>query len=469
MKKISLLFLLITSNLVYGQQLGAYFGFSVFHVPEETSFLETYISVIGETVSYQKINDKIQGKIQIEYIISENNKNIFTDSYYLLSPEINEQDLKVNFIDQQRIALKNGIYKLQVVVSDANDSISPYKYETEFVVDFATQNINFSDIQFIESYNKSNDKNILNKSGYNLIPFVSDFFNENFKEIIFYNEIYFTNIKLGHNKDLLLKYFIESYENQTLFISSSRLKRTKSNKVIAILDKINIKNLPTGNYNLIIEVRDTENNLLAKKNKFFYRINDIEFYHQDISDIDGTFVDLFSTEELITYMDYLYPIANIRETQIIDNELQNNNKINMQRFLYNFWLKRNTNDPNFSFNEYLKNVKYVNEEFAFGNIAGYKTDRGRVYLKYGAPNSRIKENFQKNTKPFEVWHYYKIGNESNRKFVFSSKSTSMNDMKLVLSNVKGETSDNEWLMRFGENYDKEIDLQSPMDYFLNPQ
>ena len=77
--------------------------------------------------------------------------------------------------------MKNGIYKLQVVVSDANDSISPYKYETEFVVDFATQNINFSDIQFIESYNKSNDKNILNKSGYNLIQFVSDFFNESFK------------------------------------------------------------------------------------------------------------------------------------------------------------------------------------------------------------------------------------------------------------------------------------------------
>ena len=42
-------------------------------------------------------------------------------------------------------------------------------------------------------------------------------------------------------------------------------------------------------------------------------------------------------------------------------------------------------------------------------------------------------------------------------------------MKIVLSNVKGETSDNEWLMRFGENYDKEIDFQSPMDYFLNPQ
>ena len=69
MKKISLLFLLITSNLVYGQQLGAYFGFSIFPVPEETSFIETYISVMGETVNYQKINEKMQGKIQIEYNI----------------------------------------------------------------------------------------------------------------------------------------------------------------------------------------------------------------------------------------------------------------------------------------------------------------------------------------------------------------------------------------------------------------
>ena len=99
MKKIALLFLLIISSSVYGQQLGAYFGFSIFHVPEETSFIETYISVMGETVNYQKINEKMQGKIQIEYNISENGKNIFTDSYHLLSPEINEGTTKKNFIE----------------------------------------------------------------------------------------------------------------------------------------------------------------------------------------------------------------------------------------------------------------------------------------------------------------------------------------------------------------------------------
>jgi hypothetical protein len=43
-------------------------------------------------------------------------------------------------------------------------------------------------------------------------------------------------------------------------------------------------------------------------------------------------------------------------------------------------------------------------------------------------------------------------------------------MDLVLSNVEGETSDKEWLMRFGEFMNQSnFDFKSPMDYFTNPQ
>ena len=110
-----------------------------------------------------------------------------------------------------------------------------------FVINYSNENINFSDIQLIEKYEKSNEKNILNKSGYNLTPFVSDFLNANFDQLIFYNEIYFTDQKIGLNKNLLLQYFIESYEDNKIISSSSRFKRIKSQKVIPILDKINIK------------------------------------------------------------------------------------------------------------------------------------------------------------------------------------------------------------------------------------
>ena len=40
------------------------------------------------------------------------------------------------------------------------------------------------------------------------------------------------------------------------------------------------------------------------------------------------------------------------------------------------------------------------------------------------------------SEQFEVWHYYKIDNQSDCRFVFGHKGT---DMDLVLSNVEGET------------------------------
>ena len=68
-----------------------------------------------------------------------------------------------------------------------------------------------------------------------------------------------------------------------------------------------------------------------------------------------------------------------------------------------------------------------------------------------------------------MWHYYKIDYQSDCRFVFSGENRGT-DMSLVLSNVDGEVTDAEWLMRFGESLNPtNFDPQSPIDYFINPQ
>ena len=43
-------------------------------------------------------------------------------------------------------------------------------------------------------------------------------------------------------------------------------------------------------------------------------------------------------------------------------------------------------------------------------------------------------------------------------------------MDLVLSNVEGENTNFEWLMRFSDEMnDPHFDLNSPLDYFVNPK
>ena len=59
-----------------------------------------------------------------------------------------------------------------------------------------------------------------------------------------------------------------------------------------------------------------------------------------------------------------------------------------ERFIEEFWRHRDP-DPDTEENEYreayYERLAYVNEHFTSG-MPGYKTDRGRIYLKYGKPD-----------------------------------------------------------------------------------
>ncbi len=73
-----------------------------------------------------------------------------------------------------------------------------------------------------------------------------------------------------------------------------------------------------------------------------------------------------------------------------------------ERFIEEFWRRR---DPNPASNqnqfraEYYGRIAHANQNFAFGNMAGWRTDRGRIYITYGMP-----DEVQKSSSG-EVWIY----------------------------------------------------------------
>lgn len=120
------------------------------------------------------------------------------------------------------------------------------------------------------------------------------------------------------------------------------------------------------------------------------------------------------------------------------------NKLNTdeerEAFIENFWLKRDPtpDTPENEYEEeYYRRIAYANENFASG-IPGWKTDRGMIYIKYGAPDERnehptggtyerpIEEGGgETSTFPFEQWRYRYIpgiGNDVNIEFVDTTMS-----------------------------------------------
>jgi GWxTD domain-containing protein len=75
------------------------------------------------------------------------------------------------------------------------------------------------------------------------------------------------------------------------------------------------------------------------------------------------------------------------------------------RFIENFWLRRDptpgTAENEFK-EEHYRRIAYANEHFA-GRVAGWRTDRGRVYIVYGPPDEI--EDHRDDALPRQVWRY----------------------------------------------------------------
>jgi len=88
-------------------------------------------------------------------------------------------------------------------------------------------------------------------------------------------------------------------------------------------------------------------------------------------------------------------------------------------FVAAFWERRNPtpgSSENKSKQEHYRRLAYANQHFAF-DVAGWKTDRGRIYIMYGPPDELERHPSGPGSGaqqtpdyhyPYEVWHYKNI-------------------------------------------------------------
>jgi len=221
--------------------------------------------------------------------------------------------------------------------------------------------------------------------------------------------------------------------------------------------------LPTGNYELNVEVKSKANEVLASRKLFFQRNSGNKILDADVTtpieNIQTTFAYKYIYRDTLKeYLNSLYPIANPMEKQFIDNQLTAADVTSMQHFLYNFWYRRDKINPEASWLSYNEEVQKVNEEYGTRIQKGYRTERGRVYLQYGPPNTIARYYNEPSAYPYEIWHYYKLENQSNRKFVFINKNTATNDFELLHSDANGEAYEPRWeLMLHHRNTQSGVD------------
>lgn len=313
-------------------------------------------------------------------------------------------------------------------------------------------------MELLSSFTKAETKGALTKNGFDLVPYASDFFPENINDISFYAEIYNTKSILGENEKFLLTYYIEAFENNIQLPKYTVFRRETTNIANVLLAKLSIAELASGNYNLVVEVKNKTNELMAQRKVFFQRKNpNIKAAVSDLAalSIDNTFASRINDKDSITeFIRSLRPIASSSEKDFIDTQLKLSEIKLMQQFFYNFWHSKNSLNPEEEWNKYYAEVKAVNAKFGTLNYKGYETDRGRVYLQYGPPDKKEESPSEPNAYPYEMWVYYRLTdksrlnpNQTNKQFIFYNRDLSTNNFRILHSNALSEPHDTRWEMK----------------------
>lgn len=471
MKKFLLTSLCLISMLAQSSALDAYFDFRVFHVPGEGPMVETYLNFFGESLQYAPVDSGQQAGVEITMMFFDGDSIVDYSKKVLKSP-IAVDSTYNDFIDQQRFILDYGEYVLEIQLRDLANPEGAETLTEAVLIDRPKQEVFLSDIQWISAVRKSTSSSEWTKSGFDLLPFVSNYVPREMGTLMFYAEIYGTAGALGTGEAYLMRYYLEQYDDKTSLENFSGFARMNASLANPVLKQLDIRDLPTGNYNLVIEARNSANELIAQQRRFFQRQgeeiapNEADYnaalesnvFSKQITDVDTLF----------TFIQSLYPIAGDGEKSLIARFDYNKDIETMQRFFYNFWYSRNNQSPAYEWAEYRRLVKIVEDRFATPSKPGYETDMGRVFLAYGPPDVITDRPSEPSSYPYQIWQYFRADQWTNVRFIFYDRTLLQSDYELLhCDKVRGEIKNPRWQMLLHQRDTplKNVDDTESRDHF----
>ena len=442
--------ILLISGIIFSTHALAvrvFIDHQTFYNSEIGPYIEVVFSFEGKSMKAVKNTDgQYLARAKCNVIISQGNK-VFQFAKFNASSTPSIIPTASDFMSVERFPLTDGIFQLEIEISDANDSITePLKHSESIEITHLSDGCFFSDIAYVSALTNTIQENAFSKAGYDLIPYVSNYYPTSLNGLIVYAELYNSRKMLG--KQVSFAYTIcvtDALQNE--LPTTKRIIRAEAEEILPILHTIDISNLLTGDYKVKLEMLDREGKVVCTQYRKFTRNKTLENTYTPPSslDISNTFVARYNnSDSLYAHIQSCLPIAESVERNTIDNILQNTDLRTRQSFMYTFWYRRNSINPEKAWNDYFQDVRAVQKEFGTRIKAGWQTDRGRVYLQYGKPSTRIIRNNDPDYWPFEIWHYYTTNTGMrDRRFLFYN--TSLNyDMELLHSDIPNEVRNFDW-------------------------
>lgn len=432
------------------------------------SSIEIYWEINPHTIHFTTNEDKsIQASIKTDIVLL-NDKGIVKEDHYILktAPKFNVDELMtLNVIDLRRYYVGQGAYKIKFMITDMGDTSKHFTYNDTFTIAPPPDTCFYSEIQFLDTIIDDASNSVFQKNGKQHIPVCTNFIDEPRRTMKYYGELYGLNNIDKSNFPLYQTVSIIKGENNV----QARLEKTDTITLWQGINPINgefdITRLGSGNYSIKMRVENSHHQQLASQQLFFQRLNkhpkvdevkkaaqayqDTGMESVNVLVLNKTFVAKYTLDEVKAILRMLMPFADNNNRQIIMGFLKSPDDLYMRYFIYNYFSNINKKDPSKAWKEFSEKIIDVNKKYSGNGTPGYETDRGLIYLRYGAPSDVITVENESGSLPYEIWQYANL-TQLNRKeitdaiFLFYKPNQMTSDFKLLHSTVLGEAQNISW-------------------------
>ena len=425
-----------------GSKLKTYIDTKQFYAPGIGNYLEVYMQFVSYSVLYKNEGNGLRSKVLISVEIADTTQTVFSDRYVLESPEAIDS-IQDDFYEVLRIQLNPGKYTMKLNLLDVNKEGSEISGNLPITIEDFSKNTKISDIIVAEFAYPSDEQTNFDKSGYHIIPMLSSFYATDSKNLPIYLELYGTEEIM--DSTFLLSYRMINTKDATEMQGFSKTFSYKKGPVIPVFESINIEDLSTGNYQLEVRVSRSSNEILAVQTYDFERSNENNsMFTMENLQLDPAFQASIPTDSVMYFLESLIPISKPAEIKNIIETLKSKNVENARKHLQGYWVITSPTNSYESWLKYKAQVVFVQDIYGNNFQEGFETDRGRVYLKYGAPNQVNARESSPSEYPYEIWTYNKIGIYSNKRFIFYNPDLVNNAYRLLHSDMLGELKNPAW-------------------------
>ena len=440
MKRILLITLVLASSLIANcQHLNVNFDYSVYMLSDKRPYVETYLLIDGKSVNYTVNDVNLESKIDVTMIFKNADDLVEFRHFIVGNPPLPDTtDVFPDFTDVQRIFIPQGIYNFELKIKDLN---APKEYQKTITrheiiaIDIPQKQVALSGIELLESFTPKMERTINLKNGNECIPYCRDTISQDAEYLRFYVELYNVATETDGLGECNVHTCIRDAYTQRTIAGHSSTTKVKALNYYQFMKEIDIKRLPTGKYFLTVEIRNKYDKAIGSATKYFERKNAPEVKLPAYTSAGKTLRSsamYTNADTVANILSDMKLMADTDEAATLDKAIGSADMIVMQQALYDFWIQRNQFDPDNALADFVRRANAASQQ-------NCSPDQKLLMLRYGIPNTIVDRTDA--AKPFVVWHYYKIGNLTNIKFVFTPTDGTLT---LLHSNMRCELQNDDW-------------------------